>query len=176
MSISINSLQYSTQFKRLGHFHFFTIRSSAKPRPMINVISQSLGLDLATSMCKQNFITIFQSVQEIGPFLYFQNSELGKASTYDKYHFAISWAILSYLYQCVCISLSKYSSQFKRLGHFHFFRVWSLTKPRPTINVILQSRWLDLVNINMYTKFHHNIPLSSRDRAIYMIEKFSGDT
>ena len=37
------SSQYSTQSKR---FHFFRIWSSAKPRPMKNVISQSLGLDL----------------------------------------------------------------------------------------------------------------------------------
>ena len=32
------------------------------------------------------------SVQEIGPFLLFQNWELGKASTDDKYHFPVSWA------------------------------------------------------------------------------------
>ena len=38
--------QYSTLFNRYGYFHFFRIWSSAKPRPMKNVISQSLGLDL----------------------------------------------------------------------------------------------------------------------------------
>ena len=32
------------------------------------------------------------SVQEIGPFSLFQNLELGKASTDEKCHFAISWA------------------------------------------------------------------------------------
>ena len=37
----------------------------------------------------QNFITIFHSVQEIGPFSLFQNLELGKTSTEDKCHFAI---------------------------------------------------------------------------------------
>ena len=41
-----NSSQCSTWFKRQSHFHFFRILSSAKPRPMINVILQSLGLDL----------------------------------------------------------------------------------------------------------------------------------
>ena len=35
-------------------------------------------------MCMQNFITIFHSVQEIGPFSLFQNLELGKASTDEK--------------------------------------------------------------------------------------------
>ena len=36
---------------------------------------------MSISMCMQNFITIFHSVQEIGPFSLFQNLELGKAST-----------------------------------------------------------------------------------------------
>ena len=40
------SSQYSTQFKRKRHYHFFRIWSSAKTRPMKNIISQSLGLDL----------------------------------------------------------------------------------------------------------------------------------
>ena len=106
---------FSTQFKRWGHFHFFRIWCSAKPRPMINVILQFLELDfvninvyakvnqniplsylmcyiLSISMCMQTFITIFRSIQEIGPFSLFQNLELGKASTDDKCHFAISWA------------------------------------------------------------------------------------
>ena len=43
-------------------------------------------------MCLQNFITIFHSVQEIGPFSLFQNLELGKTSTDENRHFAISWA------------------------------------------------------------------------------------
>ena len=34
-------------------------------------------------MCMQNFIILFHSVQEIGPFSLFQNLELGKASTED---------------------------------------------------------------------------------------------
>ena len=36
---------------------------------------------MSISMCTQNFITIFHSIQEIGPFSFFQNLELGKAST-----------------------------------------------------------------------------------------------
>ena len=38
-----------------------------------------LGYIMSISMCMRNFITIFQSVQEIGPFSLFQNLELGKA-------------------------------------------------------------------------------------------------
>ena len=51
-----------------------------------------MGYILSISMCMRNFITIFHSVQEIGPFSLFQNLELGKASTDEKCHFAISWA------------------------------------------------------------------------------------
>ena len=70
----------------------------------------------------QNFITIFHSVQEIGPFSLFQNLELGKASTDE--------------------------------------------------NVISQSLGQDLVNINVYAKVYQNIPLSSRDRAIFTFSEF----
>ena len=73
-------------------------------------------------MCIQNFITIFFTVLEIGPFSLFQNLELGKAST-DK-------------------------------------------------NVSSQSLGLYLVNINVYAKVYQNIPLSSRDRAIFTFSKF----
>ena len=61
-----------------------------------------------------NFITIFFTVLEIGPFSLFQNLALGKASTDDKCHFVIPWD-RSFQYQCVCKSLSKYSKRFKSL-------------------------------------------------------------
>ena len=34
------------------------------------------------------------------------------------------------------------------------------------------SHGVHLVNINVYAKFHHNIPLSSRDRAITTFSEF----
>ena len=111
------SSQYSTQFKRLGHFHFFRIWSSAKPRPMKNIISQSLGLDLLISMFLQKFIKIFHSVQEIGLFSLFQNLSLGNTSANPKWHLTISLAT-SCQYQWVCKILSKYSKRFKSYRHF----------------------------------------------------------
>ena len=36
----------------------------------------------------------------------------------------------------------------------------------------LNSHGLHHVNINVYVKFHHNIPLSSRDRAIFTFSEF----
>ena len=86
-------------------------------------------------------------------------SEFGaRQSLYQwRCHFAISWS-RSCQYQCLRNSLSKYSSQLKRWDHFHFFRIWRSAKPRPMINVILQSLELDLVNINVSARFYQNIP------------------
>ena len=92
---------------------------------------------------------------------FFQNLELGKASTNEKCHLAISWA-RSCQYQWLRKSSSKYSTQFKRKGRFHFFRIWRSAKPRPMKNVILQFLELDIVNINVSAKFYHNIPNSLR--------------
>ena len=108
-------------------------------------------------MFTQKSIKIFHSVQKISPFSLFQNLALGKALTNEKCHFAISWA-RSCQYQCLHNSVLKYSTQFKRYGHFHFFRIWRSAKPRPKINVILQFLELDLVNINESAKFYQNIP------------------
>ena len=77
---------------------------------------------LSIPMSMQIFITIFFTVLEIGPFSFFQNFELGKASSIK--------------------------------------------------NVCSQSLWLDLVNINIYANVYQNIPLSSRDRAIFTFSKF----
>ena len=78
-----------------------------------------MGYILSEPMCMQNFITIFHSAQEIGPFSLFQNLELGKTSTDEKWHFTISWA-RSCQYQCLRRSLSKYSAQFKEKAIFTF--------------------------------------------------------
>ena len=39
-------------------------------------------------------------------------------------------------------------------------------------NVISQSLGLDLVNIDVYAKAYQNIPLSSRDRAVFTFSAF----
>ena len=73
-------------------FHFF---SELEPQQNLDQSQMSFdylkGYIMSISMCMQNFITIFHSVQEIGPFSLFQNLSLGKASTDEKCHFAISW-------------------------------------------------------------------------------------
>ena len=39
-------------------------------------------------------------------------------------------------------------------------------------DVISQSLWLDLVNINVYAKAYQNIPFSSRDGAVFTFSEF----
>ena len=97
------------------HFAKVSLFSEFEPRQKLNQSQMSfdnlMGYILSISMCRQNFITIFHSVQEIAPLSLFQNLELDKASTNEKCHFAISWA-RSCQFQCVRKSLSKYSTQF----------------------------------------------------------------
>ena len=99
------------------HFAIVSFFSEFETRQKLNQSQMSfdnlMGYILSISMCMQNFIAIFHSVPEIAPLSLFQNLELGKASTNEKYYFTISWA-RSCQYQCLRNSLSKYFTQFKR--------------------------------------------------------------
>ena len=151
-----NFIKIHQKVQEIGPVSFF---SEFEPRQNLDQSQMSsdnfIGYILLISMCMQNSITIFFKVQEIGPFSLFQNFELGKASTDKKCQFAIFW-VRSCQYQCLCKRLSKYSTQFKRYGHFHFFGIWHSAKPRPMINVILQFLGLDLFNIKLSAKFYQN--------------------
>ena len=96
-------------------------------------------------MFTQKSIKIFHSVQEIRPFSLFQDLALGKALTDAKCHSAI-------------VSLFSDFEPWKKLNHSQM----SFDK----------SRGVHLVNINVSAKFHHNIPLSSRDSAIITFSEF----
>ena len=80
--------KYSKRFKSS-----VSLVSEFEPRQNLDLsqmpFDNLMGYILSIPMCMQNFITIFHSVQEIGPFSLFQNLVLGKASTDDKCHFAI---------------------------------------------------------------------------------------
>ena len=99
------------------HFAIVSLFSEIEPRQKLNQSQMSfdnlIGYILSISMCMQNFITIFHSLQEIAPLSLSQNLELGKDSTNEKCHFTVSWA-RSCQNQCLRNSLSKYSTQFKR--------------------------------------------------------------
>ena len=91
----VNSNGYAKFYQNIPNrasFTFFRI----EPRQNLDLSQISfdnlIGYILSMSMCMQNFITIFFTVLQIGPFSLFQNLELGKASTDKKCQFAISWA------------------------------------------------------------------------------------
>ena len=104
----------------------FTFFSEFEPRLKLDQSQMSfenlMSYILSISMCMQNFITIFHSVQEIGPFSLFQNLELGKAPTDEKCHFAIFWA-RSCQHQC----LRKFHSV-QEIGTFSRFQNLALGK------------------------------------------------
>ena len=120
-----------------------------------------MGYVMSISMCMQNFITIFHSVLEISPFSLFQYLELGKASTDEKCHFAISWA-RSCLYQSLCKMFIQLFHSVQEIGLFSLFQNLNLgnasANPKWHLNDIWQSIGLLLVNINAYAKFYQNIP------------------
>ena len=122
---------------------------------MINVILQFLGLDLFNIKLSANCYQNIPNGLRV-KFNFFQNLNLGKTSNNPKCHLTNSWAT-SCQYQCVCKISSQYSTQFKRQGHFHFFRIWISAKSRPMKNDISQSLWVDLVNFNHYAKVYQNI-------------------
>ena len=135
-----------------------------------------LGYILSISMCMQSFVTIVQSVR---PFSLFQNLELGTASTDVKCHFAISWARFgnpSVLIMSTVMGMQNFIKIYQKVQGIGpvslFFRIWTSAKPRTIPNIIGQSHWLHLVNINVYSKFHHNILNSSTDSAIFTFSEF----
>ena len=104
--------KYSKLFKsKVSLFSEFELRQNLDQSQMS--FDNLMRYILSIPMYMQNFIIIFHSVQEIGPFSLFQNLELGKTSTDEIWHFAISYA-KSCQYQCLRRSISKYSTHFKR--------------------------------------------------------------
>ena len=135
---------------------FYRIWTSAKPRPIPNVIRLSRGLHHVSINVYAKFHHNIPLSSRDRDIVIFSEFELGKASTGEKCHFAISWA-RSCQYQCLRKSLSKYSIQFKR-AIFTFCRIWTSATPRPIPNDIWWALGLHLVNINAYSKFYQNIP------------------
>ena len=60
----------------------------------------------------------------------------------------------------------------QEIGQLSLFQNLELGKASTDENTISQPLGLDLVNINIYAKVYQNIPLSSRDRAIFTFSEF----
>ena len=134
-----------------------------------------LGYILSKSKCMQSFITIVHSVW---PFSLFQN--LTTASTDVKYHFAIFWARFgnpSVLIMSIVIGMQNFIKIYQKIQEigpvsffffFFFFQNLNLcktsTNPKCHLTILLAT---SCQYTNVYAKFHHNVPLSSRHRAIF---------
>ena len=122
-------------------------------------------------MSIQNFIKIYQKVQEIGPVSRF--SEFEPRQNPDQSQMSFD-NLIGYI-----LSISTCMQNFitilftvQEIGPFSLFQNLELGKASTDKNVSSQSLGLDLVNINIYAKVYHNIPLSSRDRAIFTFSEF----
>ena len=105
-------------------------------------------------MFTQKFIKIFHSVQEIGPFSLLINVILQFLGL-DLFNIKLS----AKFYQNIPNAL---------IVNFHFFQNLNLGKTSSNPKCHLTISWATSCQYtNMYAKFHHNIPLSSRDRAIF---------
>ena len=156
--------------QEIEHFHFFRIWRLTKPRPMINVILQFLGLDLFNIKLSAKFYQNIPNGLRVN--FHFQNLNLGKTSTNPKCHLTISWAT-----SCQCTNVYAtfhhnipLSSRDRAI--FTFLEFGARQKPRPMKIDISQTLGLDLDNINVYAEFYQNIPLSSRDKAIFTFSEF----
>ena len=113
------------------------------------------------------FIKIYQNVQEIGPVSLFSdlNRDQSQISFDNLIGYILSISMCMQNFITIFLTLQE-------IGPFHFFRTWSLATPRLIKNVSSQSLGLDLVNINVYAKVYQNIPLGSRDKAIFTFLEF----
>ena len=119
-------------------------------------------------MGMQNFIKIYQKVQGIGPVLIFSEFE-------PRQNLNLSLDILIGYIMSISMCMQNFITIFftvLQIGPFSLFQNLELCKASTDKNVISQSLGLDLVNINVYAKVYQNIPLNSRDRAIFTFSEF----
>ena len=122
-------------------------------------------------MGMQNFIKIYQKVQEIGSFTFF--SELEPRQNLDQSQMSFDNHIRYILSISMCMQhFLKIFFTVQEIGPFSLFQNLQLGKTSTDKNVRSHSLGLDLVNINLYAKVYQNIPLSSRDRAIFTFSEF----
>ena len=122
-------------------------------------------------MGMQNFIKIYQKVQGIGPVSLFsefeprQNLDLSQISFDNLIGYILSISMCMQNFITIFFTVLE-------IGPLSLFQNLELGKASTKKNVSSQSLGLDLVNINVYAKVYQNIPLSSRDRAIFTFSEF----
>ena len=126
---------------------------------------------MSVVMGMQNFIKIYLKVQGIGPVSLF--SEFEPRQNLNLSQISFNNLIGSILSISMCVqNFNTIFFTVLQIEPFSLFQNLELGKASTNKNVISQSHRLDLVNINVYTKVYQNIPLSSRDRAIFTFSEF----
>ena len=124
---------------------------------------------MSTVMGMQNFIKIYQKVQEIGPVSLY--SEFEPRQNLDQSQMSFDNLIGYILSISTC--MQNFITMFFTVQEiFSLFQNLELGKASTEKNVSSQSLGLDLVNINVYAKVYQTIPHSSRDRAIFTFSEF----
>ena len=114
----------------------------------------------------QNFYQNVPKVQEIGPVSLL--SEFEPRQNLNQSQMSFDNLIDHILSISMCVqNIITIVFTVQEIGPFSLFQNLELGKASTDKNVSSQSFGLDLVNINVYAKVYQNIPLSSRDRAIF---------
>ena len=121
-------------------------------------------------MGMQNFIKLYQKVQEIGPVSLF--SEFEPRQNLDQSKMSFDNLIGYILSISMCMqNLITIFFIVQEIGPFSLFQNLELGKASTDKNVSSQSLGLDFININVYAKVYQNIPLISF-RAIFTFIEF----
>ena len=112
-------------------------------------------------MGMQNFIKIYQTIQEIGPVSLF--SEFEHRQDLDQSQMSFD-NLIGYILS-ISMCMQNFITLFftvQEIGPFSRFQNFELSKASTDKNVSSQSLGLDHVNINVYAKVYQSIPFSSR--------------
>ena len=128
-----------------------------------------------------NYIKIYQKIQRIGPVSLFsefeprQNLDLSQISFDNLLSISMCMQNFITIFLSISMCMQNFITIFftvLEIGPLPLFQYLELGKASTNKNVSSQSLELVLVNINVYAKVYQNIPLSSRDRAIFTFSDF----
>ena len=129
--------------QEIGYFHFFRIWRSAKPRPMINVISQSLGLDVVNINAYAKFYQNIPNGLELSTF--FTNSPVTKSSQ------TVRWQNQMFNYRALYESQPSVSIDFLKVVQYNLLQTvlyhWPQWKMTIVITLAKKTEKCDLYTI-----------------------------
>ena len=165
MSIVMGMQNFIKIYQKVQGIGPVSLFSEFEPRQNLDLSRISfdnlIGYILSISMCMQNFSTLFFTFLELGLFSLFQNLAVVKFLGLDLFNIKLS----AKFYQNTYIPNGSLI--------FTFFQNLNLGKTSTNPKCHLTISWATSCQYtNVYAKFHHNIPLSSKDRAIFIFSEF----